>query len=102
TDRLLTLSESLPTVSIAIDTRERIERALPEVRELAGGGLTTLERARLIAGAALEPAALAGDQNGTVKLTLYGGRAVRAGGHAGGHPPGGGPPAGGGGGGPGL
>ncbi len=83
TDRLLTLSESLPTVSIAIDTRERIERALPEVLELAGGGLTTLERARLITGAALEPAALAGDQNGTVKLTLYGGRSVRAGGQPG-------------------
>jgi PII-like signaling protein len=83
TDRLLTLSESLPAVAIAIDTRERIERALPEVLELAGGGLTTLERARLMTGAELGPAALAGDQNEAIKLTLYGGRSVRAGGQAG-------------------
>ena len=83
TDRLLTLSESLPAVSIAIDTRERIERTLPEVLELAAGGLTTLERARLITGAALEPAAIAHDPSATIKLTLYGGRSVRAGGQAG-------------------
>jgi PII-like signaling protein len=30
-DRLLTLSETLPAVSIAIDTRERIEQMLPDV-----------------------------------------------------------------------
>jgi PII-like signaling protein len=83
TDRLLTLSESLPAVSIAIDTRERIEAALPEVLALAGDGLTTLERARLITDTELEPAALAGDPSAALKLTVYGGRSVRAGGQAG-------------------
>ena len=48
-DRLLTLSESLPAVSVAVDRRERIEQALPEVLELGGQGLVTLERARLYA-----------------------------------------------------
>jgi PII-like signaling protein len=83
TDRLLTLSESLPAVSIAIDTRERIEAALPEVLALAGDGLTTLERARLITDTELEPAAPAGDPSAALKLTVYGGRSVRAGGQAG-------------------
>ena len=31
TDRLLTLSEDLPLVSVAVDTRARIEAALAEV-----------------------------------------------------------------------
>ena len=34
TDRLLTLSEDLPLVSVAVDTRERIQRALDEVKQL--------------------------------------------------------------------
>src|SRR5437763_4348192 len=38
TDRLLTLSENLPAVSIAIDTRERIERALPDVLRVTNHG----------------------------------------------------------------
>jgi PII-like signaling protein len=48
TDRLLTLSEDLPVISVAVDTRVRIEAALPEVRELTTKGLVTLERARLL------------------------------------------------------
>jgi PII-like signaling protein len=83
TDRLLTLSESLPAVSIAIDTRARIEQALPEVVALAGHGLISLERAQLLTGAALEPEALAGDPGEALKLTLYGGRSTRANGRAG-------------------
>jgi PII-like signaling protein len=84
TDRLLTLSESLPVVSIAIDTRERIEAAVPEVLELSRHGLTTLERARLAAGDGLAGLALP-DPPGAMalKLTVYGGRGVRAGGEAG-------------------
>ena len=54
TDRLLTLSEDLPLVSIAVDTRERIERALPEVREAMGNGLISLERARVLTGDGIE------------------------------------------------
>ncbi len=86
TDRLLTLSESLPVVSVAIDARARIEGALPEVLELAGHGLTTLERARVLTGEhvgarALDAAGASGGE--TLKLTVYGGRALRAGGDAG-------------------
>jgi PII-like signaling protein len=83
TDRLLTLSESLPAVSIAIDTRERIERAVPDVLALAGHGLISLERAQLLTGAGLVPGALAGDPDDALKLTVYGGRSARAGGQAG-------------------
>jgi PII-like signaling protein len=65
--RLLSLSEDLPLVSVAVDRRERIEAALDEVRALHGdGGLVTLERARIAA----EPAAPS-DQ---AKLTVYCGR----------------------------
>ncbi len=50
TQRLLTLSEDLPLVSIAVDTRAKVEAAVPEVVELVGKGLVTLERARLLSG----------------------------------------------------
>ena len=48
TQRLLTLSEELPIVAVAVDRRERIERVLPEIERLSAGGLVTLERARLL------------------------------------------------------
>jgi PII-like signaling protein len=68
--RLLTLSEDLPLVSVAVDARERVEALLPEVGELhAGAGLVTLERARLLDGAK------AADAPGReAKLTVYCGR----------------------------
>lgn len=84
TDRLLTLSETLPAVSIAIDTRERIERALSDVTNVVDHGLITLERARVLTGSGLtEPEAPYEDAGRALKLTLYGGRAVRADGQAG-------------------
>jgi PII-like signaling protein len=69
TQRLLTLSEDLPLVAVAVDTRERIEALVPEVTSLGGGGLVTLERARLLAG----ELQAAGDE-GMTKLTVYCGR----------------------------
>ena len=74
TQRLLTLSEDLPVVSVAVDTRERISAALPEVAELTSGGLITLERARMLTAPfeAVEPA-------GQAKLTVYCGRQERVG-----------------------
>ena len=79
-DRLLSLSEDLPVVAVAVDTRPRILELLPELLALGRHGLVTLERARLLsaepgAGDAL-PDAL-GDQT---KLTVYLGRQQRVGG----------------------
>jgi PII-like signaling protein len=45
TARLLTLSEDLPIVSIAVDTRERVEALLPDVRAIEFDGLVTVEGA---------------------------------------------------------
>jgi PII-like signaling protein len=67
TDRVLSLSEDLPLVAIAVDEAPRIRAALPAVTELAGDGLVTLERA-----------SLDGDPAGSddVKLTLYASRGL--------------------------
>jgi PII-like signaling protein len=46
-DRLLTLSEDLPLVCVAVDRSEQIERLLTDVRSIGHDGLMTLERARL-------------------------------------------------------
>jgi PII-like signaling protein len=83
TDRLLSLSESLPAVSIAIDSSARVQAALPDVLRTATHGLVSLERARLVAGDDLDGLALPGGRERAVKLTLYGGRSVRTGGRAG-------------------
>ncbi len=72
-DRLLTLSEDLPLVSVAVDTRARIENVLDEVMAIRHRGLVTLERARILTGEIL-PAALAEDLHETTKLTIYVGR----------------------------
>ena len=73
TDRLLTLSEDLPIVSVAVDVRARIEALLDEVVAMSGDGLITLERARM--GDAV--VATAGEE---AKLTVYLGRGERGGG----------------------
>ncbi len=76
-DRLLTLSEDLPLVSVAIDTTERIEGLAEEIGMIGYEGLISLERARLIVpgGAAADLAS----QNGeAVKLTVFMGRHERA------------------------
>jgi PII-like signaling protein len=76
TDRLLTLSEDLPLVTVAVDTRERIEAALPEVMALKRSGLVTLERARLLTGDLL-PIELPVELHEATKLTVYVGRQER-------------------------
>ncbi|MCA1680371.1 MAG: DUF190 domain-containing protein [Actinobacteria bacterium] len=77
TGRLLSLSEDLPYVTVAVDTRERIQRALPEVEDLCDRGLVTLERGRKITGdiAELELEAKAHE---SIKLTVLVGRGERA------------------------
>jgi PII-like signaling protein len=79
TTRLLTLSEDLPLVSVAVDTRARIEQTLPQVTEIVGKGLVTLERARLLLGELPDAVPLEGPHEAT-KLTIYCGRTDRAGG----------------------
>ena len=79
TDRLLTLSEDLPLVSVAVDGRERIEAAHAEVAALGVPGLLTLERARLVRGKAaasdLQSGRAPADEE--TKLTVYVGRHER-------------------------
>lgn len=78
TQRLLSLSEDLPLVSVAVDTRERIERVLPEVAELSRNGLVTLERARMITGRIGDEVTLPAELHEATKLTIYVGRQERA------------------------
>ncbi|MFN2567462.1 MAG: DUF190 domain-containing protein [Gemmatimonadaceae bacterium] len=48
TDRFEILSLDLPIVIECVDTEEKIEAILPELDPMIGGGLITLERARVI------------------------------------------------------
>ena len=48
TDRFLELSSDLPIVVECVDTAEKIEAILPTLDEMLGGGLITLERAKVI------------------------------------------------------
>jgi PII-like signaling protein len=76
TQRLLTLSEDLPLVSVAVDTRERIEATLDEVSAVVGDGLVTLERARMLTGRAGQ-VSLPEELHEASKLTVYCGRQER-------------------------
>jgi PII-like signaling protein len=76
TDSSLTLSEDLPAVAIAVDTRQRIEALLGDAAELADNGLLTLERARLQAGE-LGSVSLPAEFDEATKLTIYLGRQER-------------------------
>lgn len=96
-DRLLTLSEDLPLVCVAVDVRGQIERLRADVSSIRHEGLLTLERARLYGNAhegkqEIAPdeaersavTAIAIDQGQTVqghagatKLTVYLGRHER-------------------------
>ena len=76
TDRLLSLSEDLPVVSIAIDRPQRIEAALERVLQIKRRGLITLERARLLRGEIGE-VELSERLSEATKLTVYVGRRER-------------------------
>jgi PII-like signaling protein len=67
TDRLLSLSEDLPVVSIAVDDPEPIRAASRDVEALRFGGLVTLERAR-------SDVALPDELRDEAKLTIFAGR----------------------------
>jgi len=48
TDRIEVLSLDLPIVIECVDSEEKIQAILPTLDEMLGGGLITLERARVI------------------------------------------------------
>jgi PII-like signaling protein len=73
-DRLLTLSEDLPLVSIAIDARERIEVLRGDLAALGGEGLLTMERAVVLDASSPASQLPAGSE---LKLTVCLGRHER-------------------------
>ena len=78
TDRSLTLSEDLPLVAVAVDTRPRIEAVVAQTLQLNSPGLVTLERAILLDGTDGGGSAdLSPDPAGSAKLTVYLGRQER-------------------------
>ena len=76
--RLLTLSEDLPMVLVAVDGRRRIEAGLDEIGAVTAHGLLTLERARLLTGA-VGHVQLPEELHEATKLTVYCGRHERTG-----------------------
>jgi len=78
THRMLTLSEDLPLVWVAVDTQEAIAATAGQVDALLPAGLVTLERAQVAARTA--ELTLNGDP--AAKLTVYCGRGDRTGGRA--------------------
>jgi PII-like signaling protein len=82
TELLLTMSEDLPIVSMAIDTPERIEALVPRVLAIKRRGLVTVERARWL-GEPIQPDevsrdSLPADLREQAKLMLILGRGDRA------------------------
>jgi len=47
-DKILRLSQDLPLVVEVVEDSERVERVLPKLDEMIGGGLVTLEKVRVI------------------------------------------------------
>lgn len=74
--RLLTLSEDLPLVALALGRPAQMQQLRAEVEGLVTKGLVTVERALFWAGAPED--ALPATLGATVKLTLYLGRKQRA------------------------
>jgi PII-like signaling protein len=48
TAKILRLSDDLPLVVEIVDTQEKIDGFLPELRLIMGGGLVTLEKVRVV------------------------------------------------------
>ncbi|HEV8125600.1 MAG TPA: DUF190 domain-containing protein [Gemmatimonadales bacterium] len=48
TDRIEVLSLDLPVIVEVVETEERIQAILPELDQMIGGGLITLEKVRVI------------------------------------------------------
>ncbi len=48
TEKIMRLSQDLPIVIEVVEFAERIEKMLPQLDEMIGGGLVTLEKVRVI------------------------------------------------------
>lgn len=48
TDKVLRLSLDLPIIIEVVETEEMVQAILPDLSEMIGGGLITLERANVI------------------------------------------------------
>jgi uncharacterized protein len=48
TDKLLQMSQDLPIVIEVIESNEKIEKILPRIDEMLGGGIVTLEKVRVL------------------------------------------------------
>jgi uncharacterized protein len=48
TEKILRLSQDLPIVVEVVESNERIEGILPQLDQMIGGGLVTLEKVRVI------------------------------------------------------
>jgi len=48
TEKVLRLSQDLPIVLEVVESSERIEKILPKLDEMIGGGMITLEKVRVI------------------------------------------------------
>jgi PII-like signaling protein len=70
------LSEDLPLVSVAVDTRPHIDAMLDELRTVQQTGLVTLERARMLRDE-IGPVVLPEELHEATKLTIYVGRQER-------------------------
>lgn len=77
TDRLLTMSEDLPVVSVAVDARRKIEAVGRELASEPWHGLVTLERARLLR-ETIGRVKLPEQLHEATKLTIYVGRQEQA------------------------
>ena len=71
TDRFLELSLDLPIVIECVETEEKIAAILPELDAMIGGGLITLERARVIM---YRPDVPEAERRGSWPIELPGGR----------------------------
>lgn len=48
TDKLLQMSQDMPIVLEAVESNEKIEKILPRIDEMLGGGIVTLEKVRVL------------------------------------------------------
>jgi PII-like signaling protein len=79
TARFPDISADLPLVAEAIDSRERIEAALPDVHAIVDKGLVTIEHSLMAVGDAVRAAEFPDGAGSAGRLTVYCGRGERSG-----------------------